>query len=609
MINRVDVDEEPVERPFDLRMFVRLLGFLRPYRRLAAVAFVCLAVVSATTLAGPYLTKVAIDSYILKGRVGGLWHLAALYAALYAVRFLAGRYQQRLTALLGQHILFDLRQSLFDHIQTLTFRFFDRIPTGKIMTRILNDVSNLNALLSSGIIQTLTNILTLVGIVAIMVSLQPVLSLFAFSVLPVLFFLSTNLRRRIVERWRVVRRKSSNINANVAESVSGAKVIIAFDRQDTNCARFHDLNEDYKTTWMRAIRVNATFSPLVDLTGTVGTALVLWYGAYLILGHAVSVGLIVAFISYLGNFWGPISNLGMFYNTLLVAMASAERVFEYLDQVPEVQDAPDALDLPRVDGAVRFEHVYFGYQPSQPVLHDIDFSVRPGESIALVGPTGAGKSSILSLLFRFYDPVSGRILLDGVDIRRVRLASLRRHMAIVLQDTFIFAGTIRDNIRYARPEATDAEVERAARLSRAHDFISHLPDGYDTEVRERGSRLSVGQRQLLAIARAILADPAVLILDEATASVDAETEVLIQQGLRELLRGRTSFIVAHRLSTIRECDRIFVVDAGRIAEMGTHEELVARRGLYYQLLLHHYRLESPETDVPAPSPRAQGQTG
>jgi ATP-binding cassette subfamily B multidrug efflux pump len=591
VINRIDDEEEAVERPFDGAMFIRLLTYVLPYKRLLAIAIVVLFIGTFTSLAIPYLTKVAIDQDILPGRWHGLEVLAAILAGVYAVRYGAYRIQTFTISRLGEEMLRDLRSQLFHHIHALNFTFFDRLPAGKIMTRVLSDVSNLNQLLSSGLVNTLGNSLTLVGTIITMLVLKWNLALVSFLVLPALVLLSTRLRRLIVERWRVVRRRTSIINANWAESLNGARVVIAYGREDNNQKHFAELTWQNFRVWLRAMSLSALFGPAVDFTGTVGTVLVFWYGTTLYLDHQVSLGLIVAFMSYLANFWQPISQLGNFYNQLLVAMASAERVFEYLDQVPGIEDRPHAKALGHIRGEVEFDHVVFQYQPNRPVLRDISFHVRPGQTVALVGPTGAGKSSILSLVPRFYDVTGGRILIDGHDVREIQLRSLRRQIALVLQETFIFDASIRDNIRYGRPHASNDEVEAAAKAARAHDFIVQLPDGYDTPVRERGSRLSLGQRQLLAFARAILADPAILILDEATASIDTRTELLVQEGLRRLLAGRTAFVAAHRLSTIREADTILVIDHGQLVESGTHHELMAQKGHYWRLLTAQFRLE------------------
>lgn len=585
----LDRDEEIMQRPFDRGMFNRLLKFLVPYRRQMVLAVLLMVLGAAADLAGPYLIKTAIDLYIGAGNLTGLNTMAALYVFVYSVTWVSTFGRIRVMSYIGQHVLFDLRQQLFNHIQTLSLKFFDGRPAGKIMVRVTNDVQSLNQLLSNGVVNLLADSFKMVGIIVIMLQMHARLALMSFVVLPLLVLVSTRLRYRIRDSWRVVRRKNSNINANLQESLSGVRVVQAFVRENENMAFFSDISTDYRNTWMRAIRLNALFGPLVELSGAIGTAVVFYFGAKWVISDAISIGTLVAFTGYLARFWTPISNMSNFYNQLLVAMASAERVFEFLDTKPLVSDAAAATDLPRIEGEVVFEDVRFEYDTGREVLHGVSFRAAPGETIALVGHTGSGKSTIVSLISRFYDPTSGAVLIDGHDLKAATLQSVRGQIGVVLQETFIFAGTIRDNIRYGRLNASDEEIEAAAKAVHAHDWIIRQPKGYETEIKERGSGLSVGQRQLLSFARALLAEPRVLILDEATSSIDTQTELLVQDALRALLKGRTSFVVAHRLSTIRNADRIIVLDNGEIIEEGKHDELMARQGKYYELIKAQFK--------------------
>ncbi|MCL6632147.1 MAG: ABC transporter ATP-binding protein/permease [Alicyclobacillus herbarius] len=581
-------EDERIEK-FDWGQIRRLLGYMSAYPKVITLAFTATCATAVVTLAAPYVVGRVIDAAIATGSTGRLIAYCAVLVALYALNFYASHKRIYYTNLLGQNVIRDLRRQLFSHVQKLSLTFFDNRPAGSVLVRIMNDVNSLQDLFTNGVINSITNMFTLIGIIVIMVSLNARLALVTMVVVPFMFLLSMRLTVKIRRAWQQVRLRTSKMNAHLAESIQGMRVTEAYARQAENQAFFEDMNQDYMRMFLRAQRRSIVFGPLVDLTGAVGSALLFGYGVNLLTAGEVTVGLLVAFANYLGNFWTPIAQLGQVYNQLLVASASSERIFQYLDTKPVVQDALNAPKLPAIEGRVEFVDVEFEYEPGRKALDGVSFHVEPGQTVALVGHTGAGKSTVINLLSRFYDPTGGAIRIDGRDIRTVQTDSLRQQIGIVLQDTFIFSGTIMDNIRYGNPAASDEDVIAAACAVYADEFIRQMENGYDTEVRERGSRLSMGQRQLISFARAILADPKILILDEATASIDTYTEHLIQKALEVLLAGRTAFVVAHRLSTIREADQILVFDHGQIVERGTHTELMARRGHYYHLVEAQYR--------------------
>ncbi|NLY53613.1 MAG: ABC transporter ATP-binding protein [Firmicutes bacterium] len=578
-------DEEALDVKVDVQVVKRITPYIRPYvPHLLAGMFFMLAV-SVTGLIQPLLMRRAIDTYITQNKdIAGLTRISLVYLAVYVLNWLCTYWQTYFVSWAGQNIIFNIRQNLFEHLQKLSFNFYDRIEVGRIMSRVTNDVNALSELVSSGILNVINDVFRLVGIIGIMLSLNWRLALLTFTTLPFLVLLATKFRWRMRRAYHEVRRKIATVNANLQESISGIRVVQSFTREDTNAARFDATNAENMQANMQAAQLHSMFGPLVDLVGVVGVAMVLWYGGNLVRTGILTVGTVYAFINYVNQFYMPIRDLAQVYNTWQSATVSIDRIFEVLETEPEVQDAPGAYELPPIDGRVVFDDVTFGYYPERPILHDINLIAEPGQTIALVGPTGAGKSSIINLLSRFYDPQEGSITIDGHDLRDVKLKSLHDQMGIVLQDTFLFSGTIRDNICYGRPDATDEEIYAAARAVNAHEFIMRLPDGYNTEVHERGARLSIGQRQLISFARALICDPRILILDEATSSVDAYTEVIIQQALDRLLEGRTAFVIAHRLSTIRNADKIIVIDQGRIVEQGTHEELLEKPDGLYRLL-------------------------
>ncbi|MHB8945208.1 MAG: ABC transporter ATP-binding protein [Bacillota bacterium] len=589
-----DEEEGEQKKPFNRRHFQRMLGYLRPYRSQVIVAGVMMFVATVVNLAEPLFIREAIDRGIVPGNLRFLGYVLAALMVLRVIAWIASRAQIRVMNHTGQKILYDLRQALFDHIQGLSFGFYDGRPAGKIMSRITNDVNAMGELINAGMINLVSQGLSLIGVVILMLVLDPVMALITFATVPFLFVALTTMRGRLEGAWLRNRKAVANINAHLNEMMQGIQVIQAYSRQATNTARFDRINDQQRKSYMTAVRIEIFFWPLTDLVAAIGMCAVVWYGALEVLRGQLTIGLLMAFLSYLGKFWGPVSTFSRVYSQLLSAMASAERVFEILDTRPQVVDAPGATDLPTIAGEVTFNGVSFEYVAGEPVLRGVDFRVAPGQTVAIVGPTGAGKTTIINLLARFYDPSAGRVLIDGHDLRRVTLKSLRSQLGLVLQDTFIFSGTIAENIRYGRLAAVQAELEAAARSARADGFIAKTTKGYETETQERGSALSTGQRQLLAFARAILADPRILILDEATSSIDSETERLIQEALRVLLAGRTAFVIAHRLSTIQNADQILVINGGRIIEKGTHDQLLEQRGLYWRLYQKQFRRQRPE---------------
>jgi ATP-binding cassette subfamily B protein len=583
-------EDEEMEKAFDWGQLRRLAAYMKPYsRQLLPIVIVMMILGALTKLAIPFLISLAIDRALL----GNNGNLLAIYVTtmlvLYTIQLAANRFRTRYTNIIGQKVIHDLRFDLFKHIQQLSFRFFDKRPAGSVLVRVTNDIHALQDLFTNGVVNLMIDCVQLVGIIVILLLLNFKLAIAIILTVPLMFFVSHTLRSRIRRAWQEVRSRQSRINSHLNESIQGIRVTQAFAQENNNIDYFGDMNEVNRKSWDKAMTLNVSFGPLIEMTAAVGTFILFWYGSRLVETEAITIGLLVAFANYIGNFWEPINRLGAMYSQVLVAMASSERIFEFMDEQPIVQEKRNAHALPPVKGHIQLDQIVFEYEAGRPALKGISLDVDEGQSIALVGHTGSGKSTIVNLLCRFYDPIQGRVLIDGHDLRDVKLDSLRSQIGIVMQDTFIFSGTIMDNIRFGRLEATDEEVMAAAKAVYAHDFISKLPNGYRTEVEERGSMLSMGQRQLLSFARALLANPRILILDEATASIDTETEVKIQEALKTLLAGRNSFIIAHRLSTIRSADQIVVLDHGQIKEQGTHEELLENRGIYHGLIEAQYR--------------------
>lgn len=579
--------DEMESRGFDHQLMGRLLRYLSPYRWWIALAILVLLFSSLLQLVGPYLVKVAIDRHITPGDFSGLDRIALLYLAAALGAFLFRYLQTVLTYWIGQRAMLDLRMEVFSRIEKQSLSFFDRNPVGSLMTRVGSDVEVLQEMLSMGVITIFGDIFTLAGIVVAMLLINWRLALVSFVVLPVLFGATMLFRRKVRSSFRIIRRKVAAMNAFLNEHISGLTVVKLFGREEAAAERFDEINDDHRQAFLKAIFYYAIFFPAVEVIGALAVALLLGYGGFQIIAGVMTFGALVAFIEYLEKFYRPVQDLAEKYNILQSAMAASERIFGILDTEPEIGDTADPVAIDRARGAIEFRNVSFAYNANEPVIEDLSFRVDPSEMVAIVGATGAGKTSIISLLTRLYEPQEGKILLDGTGIGEYTQADLRRQTAVVLQDVFLFSGTVRENIALGNPAIADDAIEEAARRVQADGFIRRLPRGYDTELGERGAILSTGQRQLLAFARALAHDPPILILDEATSSVDSETEALIQEALDVLFAGRTSIVIAHRLSTIMNADWIIALHKGTIREMGTHGELMKRGGIYSKL----YRLQ------------------
>jgi ATP-binding cassette, subfamily B, multidrug efflux pump len=583
-------DEEVFGKAYDSRLVRRLLRYIRPYARGVIVAMSMLVILTLFELAGPIIVKQAIDDAIASGRLERLDQYAAEYLAVVIAIFGLRFGQNYLLNRAGQLAMHDLRVALFTHIERLSLAFFDRNPVGRLMTRLTNDVDALNELLTSGGLAILSDAVTIVGIAVALLLLSWQLALLTFLVIPPLLVLTHFIRQGMRESFRAVRIKLARVNAMIAENISGISVIQLFNRERAAAREFDVANKDLLESHLLGVLFFALFWPMVGIASAMTTAGIVWYGGSQVLSGVLTVGGVVAFIQYVERFFQPIRDLSEKYNIMQQAMASSERIFYILDERPTVRDAARPAELGRVRGEIEFRDVWFAYEPGNWVLKGVSFHIEEGEKVAIVGATGAGKTSIISLLSRFYDVQKGQVLVDGVDVRDLPQSGLRRQVGVVLQDPFLFTGTIAHNIRLNETHISDDDVRHAAAYVRAHDWIAALPEGYDTHVKERGAGLSVGQKQLIAFARAVAFNPAMLlVLDEATSNVDTETEWLIQQALQRLMHGRTSIIIAHRLSTIRQVDRILVLHKGRLMEEGTHAELLAANGLYSRLYELQYR--------------------
>jgi ATP-binding cassette, subfamily B, multidrug efflux pump len=585
----LDSFSEKVEgQAFNPHIIRRLLIYIRPYMLQMSAAFLLMLLSSALALVIPYLVKVAIDQSIAQGDLAGLTRITLWMLAAFAALYFCAAGQRYLLSWVGQRVLADLRGELFLHLQHLSLGYHDTHIVGVTISRVIGDVAVINELLSEGLITLIGDTLLLIGIIVIMISMDTRLALITFAVLPLMVLVTQLFARRARVAFRETRARLAAVVGDLAEGLSGMRVIQAFAQEDASRAQFDEVNRANRDAHIDAMTLSFVFLPSVEVLGTLATAIVLLFGGFAVMRGTLTLGVVVAFLAYVSRFFQPIQELSQLYTTMQSAMAGGERVLSLLDTPPDVLDRPDASIMPPINGRVELRDVSFSYIEAAPVLKNIDLTIEPGQTLALVGPTGAGKSSIANVIARFYEVIDGAVLIDGIDVRDVTQQSLRAQMGLVPQDPFLFAGTIADNIRYGQPDADQDTVREAARLANALAFIEAKPDGFDTPVLESGANLSLGQRQLICIARAVLADPRILILDEATASVDTVTESLIQQALERLLQGRTAIIIAHRLSTILHADQICVVEAGRIVERGRHDKLLALNGLYHDLYQHQF---------------------
>ena len=575
--------DEQLEEEFDFRHLLRAWEYIKKYSGKMSLALILSAIAGMTGLLSPIIVQKALDDAVPAGDKVLLVKLSLVLVGVFIISIIFSTVRSRIMAKTSQYIIYDIRKDLFAKLQKLPFSYYDDRPHGKILIRVVNYVNSVSDMLSNGLINVILEIFNLIFIIIFMFIVDVQLSLVVLCGVPVLGVFMFWIKQKQRKAWQAVSNKNSNLNAYLQENIVGVRITQIFAREEENAEIFDDLSKDCRKTWIKATSYSNMVWPGIDSIAVCIRAAIFIFGLVIFGQGAKTVGTIVAISGYAARFWQPIMNLGNIFNTFINNIAYLERIFETIDEPVEIDDAPDATELPPIKGEVTFEDVSFSYEKDKPVLKNVSFKVKPGESVALVGPTGAGKSTIVSLVSRFYDVDSGRVLIDGCDISKVTLHSLRSQMGIMLQDSFIFSGTIGDNIRYGNFDADFDEIKKAAKLVCADDFISGEPEGYESEVRERGSLLSQGQKQLVSFARTLISDPAILVLDEATASIDVQTEHDLQKGLDNMMKGRTSFVIAHRLSTIKNCDRIMYIDDGGIAEQGTHDELMAKRGAYYNL--------------------------
>lgn len=585
-------EDEYMENTDKKKILSRLLSYLLDYKLAIAGVLVCMGITVGISLVNPLLIEEAIDHYIAQSDFKGLIALGIFALALNVLFIILVKVRMYSMSVISNKILLKIRQDLYEHIQTLSFSFFDSRPTGKILARIIGDVNSLKDVLTNMVTTLIPEFITVIGVVVIMMIKDWRLAMASLSTIPIMIVGIFLVQKISHKRWQIYRKKSSNLNAYVHEDIAGMNVVQSFGAEDETKEIFENLTDEHRNAFVDAVIFADMFGPVIDFCWGIGAMMLYLVGIRFLGFEKVSVGLLVAFGSYINMFWNPIMNLSNFYNNLVTNLTAAERIFDILDTEPDITDAKDVEELPEVKGEVTFSHVGFTYDRGTPaetkVLEDVNFVVKPGETIALVGPTGAGKTTIVNLISRFYDIEQGKILIDGYDLTKVSMNSLRRQMGVMTQDNFIFHGTVKDNILYGKLDATDEEVIAAAKAVNAHDFIMKMEKGYDTELKEHGAGLSIGQRQLIAFARTMVSMPKILILDEATSSIDTHTEILVQRGIEALLAGRTSFVIAHRLSTIQNADRIFVIDKGGILEQGSPAELMEKKGAYYKLYMAQF---------------------